>query len=1075
MLERAVGCLESGGRLIVRTSTKTTRSRRSLHSAFWTHGAGEIDLPSWWISFVQLPSCAESTRSEHVRRGPSKDQPTGLLERGVLDFLYPVQTLALIRRFSGIVGNISKARHQKQARLPRSRAFTSDATLLVAEIPDDLKKTLAPDQTQEIQSETIAEDAHVAELAAQGPGKIDKELALLERQGYDEAWRLYKNMQRSDAVVPSRELIKLLDLLATSSRKVDAERSIVLIDQIPLEDRRAINYHHAIIAAIRLYKLEKASSLHREASLRIQGSYGTAALLLYTVVNESWQAAVKAWDEYWQHKELYFERPDLWTAVDAIPLPQLIGKAISAGKFALGQLEGSNLDGLPSGFKMRDFAIQLIIRTFHSKGSDFDAEQHRQLFRTLKALKDLDVEDYKLAIYQQLSVNDRAHGRAAISYYRDLRVNPELVPGHNILKAILQQYRQVHSIDGMRLVLSDYRKYHGGPTASVYRDIIYEEAYQGDADAVHELFNERCNRLGIPTIVRDFRPLLMVHSTRAETHEVCKQFHRLSQEFGIEPDVHCWNMVIAAHARAGDVGGALDWFTKLLDSKVQPDSYSFGSMMNMYANRGDLEAVEELLQQSKTVVDKMSTAMVDSLVLAHIRNDGLEEAEKMVESAVNVDLQGSKTHMWNFLLNAYAFRGDIENLARVQKRMREVAIPQDSMTYVAMMQGLVIRRRPHDAKKILTEIMPKKGIRATAAHYAVIMGGYFAIKNYPMIFSLYRRMIERQIRPQLSNQSMMIKAAAEADRYEHQEQGIPEEGFNLSQAEAMLEQTLSSMDATDISAREPKKGVGVQRLDEAFVSTHFDYLIFVYGRQKAFDKVTALFDKYIETAKRFQPENDLSPVSPPTDMLRALMVAHLHQNDHESVQRCWDLALEKGAELARPASASDLSQPGWVLPSRRFILNLPFLEYMKSLDAQSRVDDLSSAVDALHAAGYALDNNAWNLYIEILARAKLIGRAFALCEAQLMPGWLGWLGPFKWKRTFKQRSVRVFHLAQLSPHYRTMVHLAAAFVDLRIRNAHLVRDREMEELESAAPRTVAAVTSMPRRDDELQTTVLERW
>lgn len=1075
MLERAVGCLGTGGRLFVRTSTKSIRSRRSLHSGFWTHGAGEIDLPTWWIYFLQLPSCAEVTRVEHARRRPSKERPVALFERGMLDFLYPAQTLALIRRFSGIDGKVFIVRHQKQAHLPCSRAYTSDATLPDAKTTEGVKRSLASDQIQETPSETVAERTHIAEPTTQGHGKIDKDLALLERQGYEEAWRLYQDMRGSDASVPSSALTKLLDFFATSSQKVDAERSIELIDQIPLENRRAINYNHAIIAAIRLENLEKATSLHREASLRIQGSYGTSTLLLYTVVKEDWQAAVKTWDEYWQHRQMYFGRPDIWTGVDAIPLPQLIARAISAGQYALGQLEGSNLDDLPTGIQIRDFAIQLIIRTFHARGSDFDTERHLQLFGTLKALKELDSQDYKLAIFQQLSVNDRAHGRAAIKYYRDLRANPGLVSDHALLKAILGKFRQIHSTSGMREVLSDYREYHGGPTAEAYRDIIYEEAHQGDADAVHGLFDERCSRFGTPTDIRDVRPLLIVHSNRADTHEVCKQFDRLSQEFGIEPDVYCWNIVIAAHARAGDVAGALDWFTKLLDSKVRPDSYSFGTMMNMYANRGDLEAVEELLQQSRSVVDKMTTTMVDSLVLAHIRNDNIEEAENMVESAVDMDLQGTRIRMWNYLLSAYAFRGDIENLARVHTRIKEVGVTRDSMTYVAVMQGLVVKRLPNDAAKVLKEIMPKKGIRATATHYAVIMGGYLAIKEYHKIFALYQRMDKRNIKPLLSTQTLMIKAAAEADRYEYQEQGIREEDSDLRQAEAMLEQAVASMDPMDISAREPLKGVGVQRLDEAFVSTHFDYLIFVYGRQKAFEKVSVLYDKYIETVKRFKPDTDLSPVSPPTNMLSALMVAHLQQQDYESVERCWELALEKAAPLATRASAPDTSTPGWVLPSRRFILTLPLLNYMKALDAQDKIEPLTTAIDSLHSSGYALDNRTWNLYIEILARNQRVPLAFSLCEQHLMPGWLGWLSSYDFRHALKPRSVRLFHLANLSPHYQTMVHLAAAFVDLRIRNARLGRDPEMEALMREAPRTAAAVTSMPRRDDEMQTSVLRRW
>ncbi|KAI4125064.1 MAG: hypothetical protein LQ347_005502 [Umbilicaria vellea] len=993
----------------------------------------------------------------------------------MLDFLYPAQTRALIRRFSGVDGNVSIARHLKQARVPCSRAYTSDAKTPVAQTTEDLKNSPATDQTQETRSALTSEGAHSDKLTTQVSGEVDKELALLENQGYEEAWRLYQDMRGSGATVPITELTKLLDFFATSSRKADAERSIELIDQIPLEDRRAINYNHAIIAAIRLERIEKATSLHHEASLRIQGSYGTSILLLYTVVNGKWETAVKTWVDYWQYRQMYFGRPDIWNAVDAVPLPQLMTMAISAGQYALSQLQGTDLDGLPAGFKIRDFAIQLIIRTLHAKGSGFNTQQHYQLFTTLSALKDLDLQDYKLAINQLLSVEDRAHGRAAIQYYRALRANPGVVPDHQILQAILGKYRQVHSVFGTRLVLSDYRNYHGGPPVKAYREFTYEEAHQGDADAVHGLFNERCSRFGTPTDVRDVRPLLIVHSRRAETHEVCKQFDRLSQDFGIEPDVHCWNIVIAAYARSGDVEGALDWFTKLLDSKVRPDSYSFGTMMNMYANRGDLEAVEELLEQSKSVVDKMTTAMVDSLVLSHIRNDSIEEAEKLVEAAVDIDLQGSKTRMWNYLLTAYAFRGDIENLARVHTRIKEVGIARDSMSYVAVMQGLVVRRRPDDAEKILKVVMPKKGIQATATHYAVIMGGYLMIKQYHKVFSLYRRMVERNVKTLLSNETLMIKSAAEVDRYELQEQGTLDEESELHQAEAMLEQAVSNMDPMDISAREPLMGVGVERLDEAFVSTHFDYLIFVYGRQKAFDKVSALYDKYIETVKRFKPDNDLSRVSPPTSMLSALMVAHLQQEDYESVERCWHLAQEKSAQLARRAKVSDTSEPGWVLPPRRFLLNPPLLHYMKALDAQGKVEQLTTTITDFHSSGYALDNSTWNLYIEILARARQVLQAFCLCEQHLMPGWPGWLYPWDYHASQKPRSVRFFHLAHLSPYYETMVNLAAAFVDMRIRNAHLVKDREMDDLHREAPRTLAAVTSMPRRNDHLQASVLKRW
>lgn len=110
MLERAKACLKSGARDSLRCAHTTPRSNRMLHSAFWNHGAGDLDLPPWAVSMLPMPTDlplkngntwqqhrAVSGEGEEVVKSDS----TALSDGVVLDFLYPPQALAWMHRANG--------------------------------------------------------------------------------------------------------------------------------------------------------------------------------------------------------------------------------------------------------------------------------------------------------------------------------------------------------------------------------------------------------------------------------------------------------------------------------------------------------------------------------------------------------------------------------------------------------------------------------------------------------------------------------------------------------------------------------------------------------------------------------------------------------------------------------------------------------------------------------------------------------------------------------------------------------------------------------------------------------------
>ncbi len=1049
MIERAAGCLETGGRCLLRVPRKPFRSRRSLHSTFWSHGAGDIDLPSWWIALLQIPQAGSHVASP-------KDVTDRLQERGFMDFLYPAQTVAYIQRLvSRDVTSLLGHRRQRNGHLC-SRAYTSSASDSGSLSGSKLSKG-------EVEP-VVATVATVNEVQEQFKGLLEDDTSTGNRE---KLWQAYQSLQDLSMSLSPAELINFFRCLSTSKHKTDIERSLLLFTRIPITQRRAIHYSHAVTAALSQDDLETALGLHREALSRIQGSVGTSAILRYTVQRAQWQPAIETWHGYWLHKQMYFERPDIWTGVDTIPLHELIDKASSAADFGINAAESTGPDAAAAS---RDFALQLILRSFLICGVKFDPKKNIELFEKAKALKEPGLEIYQAAIFQLLSIDSHDHGRAAISRYREMRTTLAVVPDLKLMGAVLTRLYAIRSPMGMFMMLEDYRRYHGGPTAWALKLIIHGSAQQGNSEAVVSLFEEFRSRFGIPRSPKLLNSLLYVYFRRGQVDKAVQVFQSLQEDYDFTPDLESWNLVISTFSRVGDYDGALAWFNKLAKNKLNPNSQTYVTMMAMYAKRGDLEAVAGLFQQSRSDKVETTVAMMDNLVLAQINNDQLAEAQRTVEEALQMNLAGSRTRMWNLLINAYAMHRDLEKVSEVHRRMQEADVPFDSLTYAALMQSLVVVKQPNAARKILQVVMPRSKIRASPLHYAIVMGGYLAVQDYFGVFALYNRMLKHNIKPVPSTQNAILRAAAGVDIQKASEEGTEGEQIDLNRAQELLEQTLADMDPMELAGNEPVKFFGVSRLDEAFSSSYFSYLVFLYGRRNAFGKVSELYDRYTATARKFQQDLALSP---PIQMLSALMVAHFNANEHEEVERCWYLALDKAEKLARRSTASDLSEPDWVLPSRRFIMNTPLLHYIKSLEAQHRIEDITTTIDDLHTSGYALTSNAWNAYIQALARNGQELLAYELCEKQLIDGWPGWEamgGTWSMKNRFRAMKPSRLQPNRRMPNYPTLVYLAGAYMD-----AQSGTSRMLKELREVAPRTVDVIRNMPKVDDDLQANVLRRY
>ena len=1059
MIERVARCLDIGGRLSFRGSKNKVRSHRHLHSAFWSHGAGNINLPAWWIFLLQTPITTGEGRANPKRLDFRKAVSSGL-EDIFLDFLYPVQTLALIRRLQQ---STTAHNHAAQNAKQYSRSFTSIA-----------KEFITRAKASRVGSEAYSTSSASNHTGDALQTKINDILNSNDPSDrLDELWQNYQDLLEDSQALLPQGLIKMLRCLSLSKRTVDLERALALFESIPLQNRRAIHYSHAVSAALALKDLDTALSIHREARSRINGSIGTAAIMGFVVQQELWPVAIELWHPFWENKLSYYTNRDIWAAVSALPLENLIQKAINVADFA-----NSVCESMPGerATIARDFATELIRHAFNVRGTKFNVDSHCELVDKTKSLDDAHDSIRILALEQLLSVDTREHRLQALSLYQLLRGNTAFSPGHKLLSAVSHEVLKEDTISDVSTMVDDWRTYSFRLPAGFAIRAARVFAKNGDVVKTQRLFDDFISDYGKPKHDALYHHMLLAYSRRADIQGVLQCFNDLQESYDFKPTLTAWNSVIATFARVGDVPGALTYFEKLRGTDLQPDATTFFLLISMYGERGDLEAVQQLFEQSRSEGVRTTIKMYDAVVLAHVNNGNLEESERILDQALQLELEGSRTFMWNVVINAYALRRNVEKVSQMHRRMQQSGVSSDNMTYAALMTSLTVAKIPKAARKILQVVMPQNGMKPTALHYAIVMRGCLEIQEYGEIFQLFQKMLDNGLSANLSTQNVLLRAAAAIDKAaaSENEESTGETAF--VRAKQIFEQTVENLDPTELSASEPRMYVGANPLNEAFSSTYFEYLIFLHGKEAAFDKASELFERYVSAPRPLQASHQEIENSPPMRLLSALMVCHIGLENHAEVDRCWKLALEKSKQLACKSNADTFSE-GWVLHSRRFIINLVLHHYLTSVANQNRISDIIETIRDLHLAGYALNSSNWNNYIQALARSPQLAHrfgAFHLCEEELMPQWLGWakFGNPKYmqpKFSAMQRNMLLWQ-DQKAPTYLTLVWLARAYLEI---GSH-EKQATMKQLREAGPKTVDAIVNMPRLNDRAQNEILRQ-
>jgi len=1051
-------------------------------------------------------------------------------------------------------------------------AADANGDLAHSEVPEhvgeseDVEKTESPEELAEkVRLAAITNEIRTGKelrslLATPNPGAalVHPERSL---KYTDHAWSLFEQLGEKDRADVGIKM-KLLEWLSHYRNDSAETHCLELYHAIPATRRTLAIYMSTLPVFMRSNLFGLAEQAHAEALDQLENGHEVSVWLCSTAIeNEMWDLASRVKQQLdAKHRDQARDWVDniFWRQI--AQTPKLLSKAINLSKHFRMLKQADSITADFEHFSVSIFRVAIIQQFTYSR----DKRKSSKIPKAERTLNDGRIR-YLIGRVQLTDANPPAFLQDIIRKLIDPNSKVHYPDAHKTISYIYRQHRSmkharlhqdVHSDLIKRVVeyadtaagkrepawclspqtlLEDWTIKFGKIVLEMHIYLLQHYAKNGNAELVRHYYDGLI--VDYPQYQQHLHALwtlVYVHARRGDVKSATAAFESIQESAsaaGGYVKMRVWNALLHAHSRADDIDGALATMKKLVAYGQTPDDYSFHPLLELYAARGDIDSVMDLLEQYDELSGRpRTTALYGSLMTAHSNTNDVESARKVLEGLIPKvkagEVKGTLTKCFNILLARLALRREIDETMRVYQWMKDEEIEVDSMTYAALMQSLVAYRQPDAAWKLLNTAIPEKGLQPQAFHYAVAMTGFVRQNSFQTALDIHKQMLNRNIEPTLMTNAIYLRAKA---LYELRQAPFADP------AQYPLEVVVEELDeifkdsAAGLVAHEPQSYSPTT--DHSPQALLLSQLIYAYGASKSVEAVQALVKRYAKVAQKDESGNVIEYL--PLRLLSVVMPSFIQAGNWDEVDRCWHLAKEQAdaisirepvprlapekeaqnapdilklsvanttGETVKPVSLlakprrEDPSKPA---PALRHILSQALRHHINALAAQSRFSEMVSSVANILSQGYVLDNSTWNVFIEHLLRPSppFALLAFRLTERYLIPSFPGWMKG----RPVTNLSSRVQGLQyiqarylspdQLMPRYSTLVKLAAAVLEIRRVDAMgLKRSKSskfgnedlrkhvgtMKQLQQHAPKTLYAVQTMPTVEDALQTTLLRR-
>ncbi|KAI0798297.1 hypothetical protein GGR55DRAFT_672733 [Xylaria sp. FL0064] len=1077
MLERTTACLEPCGlRLLPPPKKSAVRSTKQLHTAFWQHGAADIELTKAWQTLMHGtldPSETGSALSLLSSASPSSFEqlrsPSLNASAFLLDFLYPTGAAALMRRPSPASRDPC---HRLRFRTRPSRPSHVSPRLYNSSLPHPRPGSQSSPPAQE--QIGAASDQH----EPNGPpppakphsrahvGVVERILKAKNPRDIDLLWRHYKSLdeQTQKAYAP-----KMLAFLSQPAGISDWSKVSELFRSLETASWDENAFLAGVSAELNLQNHSRALSIF-ERGLRMATLDNTALVdALDSLLASALRSPITDFlNMIWR---LYPEMAARWN-FDGITadlkhcasIPGIAEKVMMFPEYIAARLSD------PSSKETDHEALQVLQKVLVRRA--LASCEYAQVIPLLLLTKDpLAFEEYTR------SAHTRNQGKVLPDVYAIYRELPGSSPSHAVLHCVFNAYTEMASsytkmIAGVKLLWEDWHKFHGVPSRRAYQRHLAFHAAQGNKERVYSMWTKYVEQFRDDPTVNlfdasqgsdTFAHLLHVQAVNAEPDEAERIFNDMVNKFRIHPSVYHWNILLNAYVKADDYNGAIATFDRLCQAE-EPDRYSYGTLMQMAGSRGDLAFAVDLYRRARHSGVFANDAMLSSLVDAYCQNDLFKEAEDVCTRASAKGI--TSTRMWNKLLYYNALRRDLASINRILNNMADRNIPYNQFTYQQLLLGLALCRQSQHALHLLTVALKENVFEVTPAQFQIVMSALLRTGEPAMIRRLCLLMNEHGIPITQDVVFRLSQSFGQSERLRPKQQRQRGKTQGLGDALRTFFSIYGHRPGTEIDTRAPSSANPARRselLRSGGEVYQFSTMMYVFAQLNDSVRVHELVELYRCV---FQGPNDEGIL--PFTMLNAVMLSGLQDRQYNRVRSTWRLLFETAKTEARSADFNDdLPNINKISPRYRYSLSGGLRVMQEIFLKENNALGLQALIKDVREAGFEVDSKNWNYHVQVLVQMKQHKAAFTVCEKVLMPNWTGWQTvrsreamrnalPLETRR--KGSSPRY-----LRPTATTLYRLAQAYLELdKLSPWSSDAATTLREIESEGLQVVRAIKSMVR-------------
>ncbi|XP_019259555.1 PREDICTED: pentatricopeptide repeat-containing protein At3g02330 [Nicotiana attenuata] len=145
-------------------------------------------------------------------------------------------------------------------------------------------------------------------------------------------------------------------------------------------------------------------------------------------------------------------------------------------------------------------------------------------------------------------------------------------------------------------------------------------------------------------------------------------------------DAVSWNAIIAAHEQNGHEDETLTLFFRMLQARMEPDEFTYGSVLKACAARQDLNIGmvihNRIIKSGMGLECFIGSAVIDM----YCKCEKVEEAEKLHER-----MEEQTIVSWNAIISGFSLRKQSEESQKFFSKMLEEGIKPDNFTYATVL------------------------------------------------------------------------------------------------------------------------------------------------------------------------------------------------------------------------------------------------------------------------------------------------------------------------------------------------------------------------------------------------------